>query len=415
MFSTNLRKLVGLGIAVGVALLPVAAPAAAADPALPDLVVSASLDKGAYHPGDKFTVDITVKNVGAAGVSGVTAINQGSPVQDEDWGPLDAFRGGEGIRIEPGETYHGTGTGYLIDDASQDSFTLVIWVQGAAGDENMDDNEVTLTAPYIRTKGGFGGTVFVDRDGDHAPDEGEGVPGVEVSVRNPAPESYHMVVTDSRGRFLFEDIPTGGYSVGYHAPTKYTVPAGTLDHIDVDESDDHLDTVIELAPSFSALVHATATFVPGDYEAGDQVHLKVKLTNSGTETYHGIRSKCFPVNEPHLFDPSKHSAFAEGDGVTLAAGATKTFDMWDTLSADAVAKGKVRAQCWFGLENVGGERYAYIDVTYSLTDAPAAQGVAAPNGLANTGVSVLMPLLGGAGLAAVGLLLVLIARKVRSH
>ncbi|OQX23245.1 MAG: hypothetical protein BWK80_27000, partial [Desulfobacteraceae bacterium IS3] len=96
---------------------------------------------------------------------------------------------------------------------------------------STSDNEVTVTVtpeqPGVadfgdRQESSIAGAVFNDKDGDKLQGAGEqGIPGVTLTLLDPDGNEIKTLVTDADGKYSFEDIPVGDYTVKETDPTDY--------------------------------------------------------------------------------------------------------------------------------------------------------------------------------------------------
>ncbi len=88
----------------------------------------------------------------------------------------------------------------------------------------------------LTPNGAVGDRVWSDTNRNGVQDPGEsGVPGVRISLRNPAGNVVASVVTDSNGNYRFADLPPGTYTVEVDTAT---LPSGSAIVFDPDGSND---------------------------------------------------------------------------------------------------------------------------------------------------------------------------------
>ena len=76
--------------------------------------------------------------------------------------------------------------------------------------------EFTITASEAGTVSGH---VFEDKNGDGQPDDGEGIAGATVTLKEVSAAVFsNPVTTDEGGVYVFEDVPVGSYTVSISAP-----------------------------------------------------------------------------------------------------------------------------------------------------------------------------------------------------
>jgi protocatechuate 3,4-dioxygenase beta subunit len=116
----------------------------------------------------------------------------------------------------------------LVDPDEKSVVTL-------AGADNLDqDFGYTPKSPNTGT-GMIGDTIFLDRDGNGTPDEGEGLEGVVVNLRDANGDIVGQTTTDENGNYFFGGLPAGDYTVEVD---QTTLPEGVSNTVDPDDGDD---------------------------------------------------------------------------------------------------------------------------------------------------------------------------------
>ncbi|MBM7771273.1 uncharacterized protein YfaS (alpha-2-macroglobulin family) [Actinokineospora baliensis] len=138
---------------------------------------------------------------------------------------------------------------------------------------------VTLTAPVATAATGkFGGAAFTDLNLNNKPDPGEPAPGVRVVVKA-ADWSTSDRTTDVNGRFDFDDLPAGPYTVTYTpGDLKYDVGGVQPDRLYI-SGDAYADVVVPAWYYESAAVYPQLTLDKPNYRPGDPVRATLILTN----------------------------------------------------------------------------------------------------------------------------------------
>lgn len=98
----------------------------------------------------------------------------------------------------------------------------------------------TIDAGLIENLGSIGDFVFMDLDADGIQDFGEnGIPGVTVYLYTEGGLAIDSTVTDAQGAYIFEDVSTGSYYIGFGVMDDYlpTLADNGSDAIDSDVSE----------------------------------------------------------------------------------------------------------------------------------------------------------------------------------
>jgi hypothetical protein len=343
------------GFAAMVAALAVVAPASAQEvTGYPDLQVSAQFDQPAYDSGDEVHVTVTITNAGDGATEDTFVFMDWSQtslqLDPPGWG--DLYYGGQVVRLAPGATMVVELTGTIWNPAAG-----VVTLSGEIRpwgpyDRNPEDNYFALSAPVTMTYGDFGGTVIEDRNGNGLADPGEGVGGVKVFLYGGAPIGDYEQVTDAQGRFFFEDLPSGRYASYYYSEDGWVVGPDypNQDHWTIDEPGVLNVVVLAVRPLSDELL-VTAAFQYDTYQVGDEAHVALTLRNRTDSTLTGIHAHCNGIGDSNQFNgigPGWVAFDQSGPGVTLAAGETRTFDVYEAVPAGALEFGYVALGCEIG-------------------------------------------------------------------
>ena len=99
------------------------------------------------------------------------------------------------------------------------------------------EDDLTEDAGIVPPRGSIGNMVFVDENGDGIMDATEpGIAGIVVTLTYPDGTTA-TDTTDADGKYLFEELPAGDYTVTFELPTDYTFSPqdeGTDDELDSD-------------------------------------------------------------------------------------------------------------------------------------------------------------------------------------
>ncbi|TDQ04954.1 SdrD B-like domain-containing protein [Labedaea rhizosphaerae] len=340
------------------ALLLGSAPAYADDPTFPTVPTippagsgfsfSATLDKAAYHFGEPIKVHVEVANTGTEPVSMAVDVDGDLSFDTAQWdGLIDGTS--IGVVLAAGERKVLDVTADVtFPHSDTTSFTETL---DAFNNFSSDGphKRVTLTAPISALTGVYSGTAYFDANANATMDPGEqALPGVTVHIVGGPPYTEESQVTDAQGHFSFT-VPIGNYTASYRMDGGY-VPIVREDSFYLDEAGRENQFVAFKRP-LSDRLHATMKLTKSTYKVGEVAHATVKLTNSGNAELTGVKAVCDRGGFQNELNPSKpgHGPLAvDGAGVTLAAGQTRTFDVYDTVPAGAREDGYVSVSCDFG-------------------------------------------------------------------
>ena len=349
------RALAGsVGLVATVMLAGTSLPAAADDYPnyYPDLVVSAAFDQPAYESGDVVGVTVTITNVGWVAAEDVWAYTDWAGslwLEYPWWGDLEY--GGATVRIEPGASHVAHVRGMATDPASG-LIRFSGQVMPTYSDGNPDDNTFAINAPVRMTYGDVSGMVIDDRNGNGLADPGEGVPDVRVLTTGGNPYGYYEQVTDMHGQFLFEDLPSGTYRSGYLSEDGWVVGPDypNEDTWTVGEAGLQGIVVLAVRPLSDELL-VSAAFTEQTYQVGDEAHVALTIRNRTGSTMTGIHAHCNGIGDANQFNgtgPGWAPFDQSGPGVTLAAGESRTFDVYELVPDGALPFGYVMLGCEIG-------------------------------------------------------------------
>lgn len=338
--------------------------AQAQDPAVgPKLEVTATFDAPSYRTGDRFTVQLTVRNVGdapAEHVVGTVGVPNLGVISVKDFSP-ELSTSGQGATIAPGETREATYTGGIDNPAA-----TTVAVTAAVGTKPLNIGmKQTFTAPVTLRTGKVSGVAFADKDHDETLDPGEELAATEVTATNVHRYTdSHRTTTDSAGRFTFEALSTldNRLEVWNQSPLVTFHPVT----VKVDETDANTDVkLIGLVAPNTSKLSASMAFTEDTYKPGATANLTVELRNDGDTRVVGIRAFCDSDYPGRLaLSPASWGALSsKGQGVTIEAGASQKFHATSSLPASAAEIGRVEALCRFGYGDADGPKaYATADV-----------------------------------------------------
>ena len=268
-----------------------------------DLIVDKSLASGSTTAtGQTITYPIAVSNAGPGAEPGPITLTDTLPA---GLTPVSATGDGWDCSIS-GQVISCTRTAGLAKGASAPTITTTATitatggelintavVSGRAVDVKLSNNTDTVTITV--GKASIGDFVFDDLDGDGVQDTGEpGVSGVTVELLNSSGTVIRTTTTDSDGKYLFDGLVAGTYSVRFTAPsgTAFTTAnAGSNDATDSDASSTGTTSTITLGAGESNTTIdaglrrdvdlAIDKQQKGTFAAGETVTYTLDVTNNG--------------------------------------------------------------------------------------------------------------------------------------
>ncbi|MGW6443523.1 SdrD B-like domain-containing protein [Lentzea sp. NPDC055074] len=310
---------------------------------VPDVKVTASIDKTHYQSHEPVKLTVTVTNKSAFPAERVRASAWGLQVEYGDWGSLEypgtTFAAGESRTVEVSGS---------ITQLNGDKLDLTVYASAEAGDSSSNDNFVSFRPTVTRTVGNVSGLVFADVNRNGQFDAGESLGTSNVSIYGGSPVAEHRTTTDANGRFTFTGVPSGTYYRPY-----YELPDGWVVHTPSGQESFLVapNQTAEVADAaerpYSEMLTATASFDKTTYAYPATAKITVTLTNTSQYAVSGIQSGCNRVgNSNHFgFGPEWNAVF--GPGVDLAAGESKTFVINEALPEGAAQAGEVWLSCDF--------------------------------------------------------------------
>ncbi|MCX2952337.1 SdrD B-like domain-containing protein [Lentzea sp. NEAU-D7] len=310
---------------------------------LPDVKVTASIDKTHYQSHESVKVKVTVTNQSAFPAERVRASAWGIQVKYGSWGSLEY----PGTTFAPGESRTVEVAG-SISQLNGDKLDLTVHALAEAGDAHSNDNFVAFQPTVTRTVGNVSGLVFADVNRNGQPDAGESLGSSNVSIYGGSPVAEHRTTTDANGRYTFTGIPSGTYY-----PPYYELPGGWMVHTQSGQESITVapgQTTEVVSPAerpYSEMLTATASFDKTTYAYPATAKITVTLTNTSQYAIGKIQAGCNRVgNSNHFgFGPEWNATF--GVGVDLAAGETKTVVINEAVPEGAAQAGEVWLACDF--------------------------------------------------------------------
>ncbi len=205
------------------------------------------------------------------------------------------------------------------------------------------------------------GVVYGDADGDGRFDDGEGLSDVPVKLGRGLP--VDETTSGSDGRFTFTDVPRGVYEL--EVPQLDTWVGPYTYPVRVDGTGEHTDLELRRSSPVSKTLEATLSFDEDSYQPGDTAHVTFTLTNKGDRPLTGVTAYCGGIGDSRDLDGvNEREHFGElvwdGDGVTIAAGATETYHVTGVVREGAADYGYVSLGCSFGPKGTTtGHPWAY--------------------------------------------------------
>jgi hypothetical protein len=309
--------------------------------------VSASFEKPAYTADERMRIRLSITNIGTAAAENVTyyGIHSGPDLVLDNVGELES--NGPGARIEAGATRVFWIEAYLMVPWEAVVITGMLVVAGNDPDResNADNNEAQAFTRVSALRGTYNGVLYGDANGNREMDPGEALTGVPVDIDGGVPNGHFVQTTDGAGRFTFRDIPAGRYTAFYLLPDSWVV-----ENTEVVVTAENLvdDQVRAVRPG--AVLQATIAFTKDSYAVGDVAHLTIRLTNPLPTDLTEVRAICAAWSEIDIY-PSEEGwgeIGHDGNGVTVPAGSTATFDVWTVIPDAGFRFGYVRTSCVFG-------------------------------------------------------------------
>ncbi|HET9142930.1 hypothetical protein [Actinophytocola sp.] len=364
-----------------------AEPTETMDPTIPgpppgqeaELDASVTFDKASYRTGEDVRATVTIRNSGSTGTGLISAsINTWDspdafvPSGAIDWGVF----GFPGVVLAPGETRSVELTGRPKRLASTSVVFSLMITEGYL----TKFPTKSFSAPVEPRTGSATGLAYGDRNGNGAPDPGEGLAGEVVELRALGYDydyTTFRTTTDAGGRFDFGDVPTTSYHMSGIWVDNFNIPYRT---ITVDTKGSAENLMLRGSLPYNGALSATMEFTKDSYQPGELAHLTVTLTNSGTKPFTNLRAFCNHIGDDWALWGTGPGWGELATGLTLAPGETRVLDVTETVPAIAQLVGYVYAACDFGL-SMGD----YDDHAMTADEAFVPGGVASFRGRIDTG------------------------------
>ncbi|WP_410606914.1 hypothetical protein [Amycolatopsis sp. lyj-109] len=329
------------------------------------ITVSIDLDKDAYASSDDVHFTIKLTNTGEVTAEGVEAYQFTDKPTDlavlyGTWGDLST---GQGIRLEPGQSFEQTGVGN-VRDLRQDTVTIrgiLFDKTGSSVSSDFGDSAKVTPAPGEAT-----GVVYGDKNGNGARDSGEELAGIKLTLRYVHGDVTYTATSDENGNLTFK-VPAADYYLGGEVVDGWLFPFRTV-HIGE-------GTKLDLrgAPPLNGALKASMKFTQDSYKVGELAHVAVTLSNSGKIPLTGIVAGCNRIGDPYILS-GRAPGWGDlaGGGVTIAAGETRVIDVSEAVPQAAFNRGIVVASCDFGYREVDSENHVE---GYAQAAVPGAKAV----------------------------------------
>ncbi|MET9628538.1 hypothetical protein ABZX92_13840 [Lentzea sp. NPDC006480] len=324
----------------------------------PDLSVSLGFGKAEYLPGEDLVMTIKIRNVGDAVANDVRL--------SFDRQDLWLKSGYEALLSRPTIAVGGEQVITIVAEVSYDratsvSATLRATVDGVA-DATPGDNSATGSTSIRRDYGSVSGVLYVDKNGNDAPDAGEALTGYYVMIEGGTPKSSRSNLVDSQGRFSYTDLPVGDYRIVQLVGTQgnnHAVKPGTSKFVIRKGEDTKL--AVSAVKLVSDALEVKVALDRDSYAKTDPVDISITLKNKSDVPLTGVVAVCNPYanDVPGMIEgigKAWEQFNPDGPGVTVGAGETAVFHVTDEVPADTI--GQVQVACNFG--NDGRNSFGYV-------------------------------------------------------
>ncbi|WP_244211132.1 SdrD B-like domain-containing protein [Amycolatopsis kentuckyensis] len=315
------------------------------------VAVSLVFDKDSYRTDEDIRFTVKLTNTGATTAAGLTMYQMVVDSTDVQvlyggWGQLQDK---PGVTLEPGKSFE-----LAVSGKVRDLEATTATVRGILFDEsgNSAGSQFGFTVPVTKAAGHATGTVYGDKNGNGVLDAGEQLAGTKVTLRYVHGSGTYTATTGPDGKFAL-DLPAAEYYLGGEVIDGWLFSWRTV-RIGSDT-----DLLLRGAPPLNGALKATMAFTQDTYKVGDLAHVTVTLSNSGPIPLTGIVAACNRVGSGFVLS-GRGPGWGDlaADGVTIAPGQTRTFDVSETVPQAAFNRGYVLAACDFGYPEVDTENHA---------------------------------------------------------
>jgi hypothetical protein len=319
-------------------------PGSERDNARPNLRASASFDKPSYRAHETMKVTLTVTNIGEAAAEHVRL--QGGTkdpsVVIRSLGELDYSK--PGPRIEAGQTRVFEFDGSVVNP--EGAITFAGWLDAEGFDTNYENNRFGVAATVTVTRASLSGVLYGDANNNGVVDAGEAFVGTPIGLEGGTPRGQYRATTNERGEFSFPDIAAGRYSANYLIPDGWIIP-----HEEFLVTEENQTREVRAVRPADGVLRPTMAFTKDSYAVGEQAHLTITITNTGSVDLSGITAFCSGPGSTNEIDSSASWGVIgddNGPGVTVRAGEIATFDVTVVIPEGGFAWGYVFVGCDFG-------------------------------------------------------------------
>ncbi|WP_372671259.1 hypothetical protein [Amycolatopsis kentuckyensis] len=330
-----------------------------------EVEISVALDKTTYQTDEDVHFTFKVTNTGSTTAKGLWVSQHIiEPTDlvvpyDPGWGPLKTSD--PGLDLEPGKSFelHGTGKVREVDQT-----TTVL--RGVVFDAtHFGVGEFSAEAKVVPAPGHAEGFVYGDKNGNGKREAGEELAGAKLTLRYVNGSATHTATSGPDGKIVF-DVPGAEYFIGGEVVDGWLIPFRVVRI----GADTHLE--VRGAPPLNGALKASMAFAKDSYQVGEPAHVTVTLSNSGPIPLTGITAACNRIGDSYMLSGrGKGWGDLAGDGVTIAPGATRTFDVTEAVPAAAFNRGIVVAACDFGYDEVDIENHAQARAQAAVPGAKA--------------------------------------------
>ena len=315
----------------------------------PDLKVSAKFDKREYKNGEPLGITVTVSNAGDAVANQVRFAS--------DPGAMYLTTGVDQLisrpSLAPGETKTFKLGGTSANGNTRAYYTLRAYIEGATDptpNDNLSRDETTI----LMNAGRVNGLVFQDKDNDGVADPDEALAWKSLKLTGgPAELPYPNFNTGPDGRFSMYSVPAGTYQARF-TNGNFSGEALKPGQFIVVKSDETTEVTLQAVPALSSSLQVVGhSFDKQKYGKGDSLAFTVSLYNKGTVPLTNVVAICDTQNDPATLDgtgPGWAELSPDGDGITIAAGATRSVTITDVVPDAAFFGGKVYFACAFSID-----------------------------------------------------------------
>ncbi|PPK67241.1 carboxypeptidase-like regulatory domain-containing protein [Actinokineospora auranticolor] len=275
---------------------------------------------------------LVVTNVGAGPAPYITLTTTGPATAGWEYTPNPWV-------LEPGAS---TEIGASVPlDTVQDAgpLTMTVTAHPGAPDAEPVDNTAGATTMITYRRAGFSGTAFGDLNRDGVRQPTEGIAGAQVTATGGRPAGTYRARTGPDGRYAFDDIPAGNYTVTAEAAGGWLFEPRSVD-IDAGQG---LVADLRGTRHLSEVLAVTMGFDHETNRVAERAPLTISLTNRGPLPLTRLRAWCVGSD----WDSDWGPLHMYGEGLTLAPAATAVVHARMTIPLTARPGTEYRLVCRF--------------------------------------------------------------------